>query len=372
MQTRLTLILLVMLLLVSSTTSVFAGDGSSKADQYAQIAEDAYWAGDLDTSIINYAQAHTLDPDNEDYLLAFVQNLIYGSYEGRIYAYRAETALTTAEAFVNEHPTSAKGQAAYALALTANQTNTQEAISAANQAIELMPEFAEAYAYLSYAYRVDNHWQQAQESAQTAVNLDNKSIEAHRALALSLAFTGEWALAIDEYRIAISLHPMLDMLYFELAPYYIVQEDYESAQTVYNTIIEYNPANAKAWTRKCETFFRQQDDVQALDACMQALTLEPDSPEALSMTGQVNYAVRNYEAAIDYFADCVTAMNEQAMPVSSQLEACYYLQGLAWYFLDNCTEADALFTFALENLDLSKHGQEIIVEGQNLCEANNG
>lgn len=369
MPVRFILILLTMLLLISSPISTFAGDGSSKANQYAKIAEDAYWAGDLDTSITNYAQAHTLASDNEDYLLAYVRNLVYGSYEGRAYAHRAETALTVAEAFANEYPDSVKGQSAYVLALTSND-KSQLAIAIGIRAIELAPEFAETYAYLSLAYQLDNRWQQAQENAQMAVNLDAKSIDAHRALALSLAVTGEWALAIEEYRVAISLHPMLDALYFELAPYYIAQEDYESAQTVYNTVIEYHPENAKAWTRKCETFFRQRDDNQAIEACQEALRLEPESPDVLKMIGMVSYTMRDYEAAIGYFEDCITTMNNQAIPVADQYEECYYLQGLALQIRDNCDQAISLFAFALDNLNLTERGKIATLQGIDNCVEN--
>lgn len=345
-----------------------AGGDGSKAKQYAELAEQAYWSGDLDTSISNYAQAHTLAPDNEDYLLAYVRTLIYGSYEAQTDGYRIETALAVAHDFVEKYPTSAHGQAAYALALISND-QSNEAITAANQAIVIEPEFAEGHAYLAMAYRHDNHWSQAQASAQTAVNLDDKSIDAHRALALSLALTGEWDMAIDEYLVAIRLHPMLDILYFEIAPYYIVQEDFASAETVYNTVIENNPANAKAWTRKCELFFRQQDDEQALQACSEALKIAPEWPEALQMAGMVYYTIHNYETAVDYFDRCITAMNDQDYPASEHLEHCYYLQGMAWYFLNDCDKADELFDFALLNMNLTQDGEKIVRDGQAACEA---
>lgn len=364
MKSRLLMFLILILLLVSSSTSVLAGDGASKAEQYAQLAETAYWAGDLDTSITNYAQAHTLAPDNEDHLFEYVRNLVYGSYAGREYRFRAETALTVAQSFAVEHPDNAKGQAAYALALV---ENGEDAIVTANRAVELAPELAEAYAYLSIANRAENQWQSSQENAQTAVNLNDKSVDAHRALALSLAFTGEWALAIDEYRLAIGLHPMLDTLYFELGPYYVIQEDFESAHTVYNTVIEYNPENAKAWTRKCETFFRQRDDKQALEACGEALKLAPKSPDVLKLTGVVNYTVRDYETALEYFEQCVTAMNEQSIPLNEQLEECYYFQGLAYYYLEQCHKAEPIFAFVLDNLELTERGRENTLAGLDLC-----
>ncbi len=366
---KLRTILLILALIATSLpiAKAFAGDDGTKAKQYADLAEEAYWSGDLDTSISNYAQAHTLDPDNEDYLFAYVRNLIYGSYASRANVYRAETALVVSQDFVEQHPTSAQGQAAYALALVDNDQSS-EAITAAKQAIELEPEFAEAHAYLSLAYRGDSNWLRAQESAQTAVNLDDKSIDAHRALALSLAFTGEWSMAVDEYRIAIRLHPMLDVLYFEIAPYYMVQEDYASAETVYNTIIENNPTNAKAWARKCELFFRSQSDDEALEACQEALRLEPDFPEALRSIGMVYFTMRDYETAIDYFDQCITAMNDQGFPASKHLEQCYYLQGLAWQFLDDCATAEELFNFALTNINLTENGKQIIQDGQALCD----
>ena len=331
----------------------------------AEEAEKAYLEGDLDESIQLYAQASALEPTNVPIHFEYVRNLIYGSYAGRGFVFRAEIALTVGEAIVQAKPNDPMARAAYALALIEND-RADEGAAEALRATELAPDWAEAHAYLSLAYRAQNRWQLAQTEAQRAVDLNPNSVDSRRSLALSLAFTGQWQVAITQYEQAISIHPRLDALYFELAPYYIVQENYDGAIQAYDRVLANNPRNVKAWTRKCETYFRQRDDNNAQEACEQAIELDPTFPEAHRQLGQVRYTRRNYEGAIESFQTCIALMNNQGWNIRDHLEQCYYLQGLAYQLLDNCTAAAPLFEDAFK-IDMSERGQEITLIGIDLC-----
>jgi tetratricopeptide (TPR) repeat protein len=333
----------------------------------AQQAEDAYWKGDLDTSIELYRKAAALEPDNVGIQFEYIRNLIYGSYVGRGYFFRAEIAVNVAADLVKRHENDPMARAGYALALIENG-RADEGAAEALRAVELNPGWAEAHAYLSLAYRAQNRWRLAQEQAQDAVDLNPMSVDARRAFALSLAFTGQWAVAISQYEQAIQIHPRLDALYFELAPYYIVQENYDAAIQAYDRVLANNPRNVKAWTRKCETYFRQRDDANAQEACEQAIELDPTFPEAHRQLGQVRYTRRNYEGAVESFETCIALMDAQGWPMSERLEQCYYLHGLAWFLLGNCTNAASLFEQAFL-VDLTERGRQITLEGIDLCVA---
>lgn len=336
----------------------------------AQLAQDAYWAGDLDKSIELYAQAAELEPNNMDIQFEYVRNLIYGSYAGRRYVNRSRTALEVAEQAIELAPTDARAQAAYALALIEND-RPDEAALAALTASELAPGWAEARAYLSLAYYGQGRFQSAQEQAALAIQIDPNSIDSRRSMALAIAFVGDFNGAIRQYEQAISIHPRLDALYFELAPYYIILDNYEAAIQAYDRILANDPRNVKAWTRKCETFFRQRDDAAAQESCEQAIDLDDEFPEAHRQLGMVRYTRRNYEGAIESFETCISWMDAQGWAFEDREIECYYLHGLAYYLLDDCTEAWPLLQEALL-LNPADNIRSSIMQGINACVATDG
>ena len=333
----------------------------------AQLAQDAYWDGDLDTSIYYYAQAAELEPTNTLIQYEYVRVLIYGSYKGRGSTYLARDALTVAERTIRLAPSDPYAQAAYALALIENG-RSDEAAAAALNATESAANWAEAYAYLSLAYYNQNRYRSAQEQAQRAVALNPNSVDARRALALAMAFTGNYDISIQQYESAISIHPRLDVLYFELAPYYIILDNYEAAIQAYDRILASDPRNVKAWTRKCETFFRQRDDASAQESCEQAIELDDTFPEAHRQLGMVRYTRRNYEGSIESFQECIDLMEAQGWLMEDRLVECYYLHGLAFYRLDRCEEAMPLLRDALRT-DNTDRSRELALEGMQLCAA---
>ncbi|NDJ85306.1 MAG: tetratricopeptide repeat protein, partial [Chloroflexi bacterium] len=331
----------------------------------AQLAQDAYWEGDLEASISYYSQASDLEPENTSLQFEYIRVLAYGSYQGRGFEFRAEEALDVAIRTVELAPRDAYAQAGYALALIVND-RSDEAAAAALNATELAPNWAEARAYLSMAYYDQDRYNSAQEQAQQAVNLDPTSVDARRALALAMAFTGDYDVAIRQYEAAVAIHPNLDVLYFELAVYYVILDNYDAAIQSLDRILAHDSRNVKAWTRKCEYFFRQRDDPQAQEACEQAVELDNTFPEAHKQLGMVRYTRRNYEGAIESFATCIQLMEAQGIERERRLVECYYLHGLAYYLLDRCDQAMPLFEEALL-IDSSEVIRNLTLEGMQLC-----
>lgn len=333
--------------------------------ELAKLAEEAYWDGRLTDSIALYAQAAALEPDDMGLQFEYVRNLIYASYEGRGFTFRAREALNVAEAAVERAPNDARAQAAYAFALV-SEGRGDEAVSAALNAVELAPEWAEAHAYLSLAYQQQLRWQAAQQEGQRAVALNPLSVDARRALALSLTYTGDFDIAIQQYEQAIQVHPKLDALYFEVAIYYIGQENYDAAILAYDRVLQNNRRNVKAWTRKCEAFFRQREDAKARESCEQAVELDSSFPDAHKQLGMVRYTSRNFEGAVESFDTCIALMEAQNWAMDDRLVECYYINGLANYYLADCAKAMPLFNEALL-VNTTELSREFTYTGMNLC-----
>lgn len=331
----------------------------------AQLGERAYLAGDIERAIYHYGEAVRLRPTDIDLLFEYGRMLIYRSYAGRTYRYRAEEALKVAEQAVELAPDNGRAQALLCLALLENG-RPEEAIAVGLRAEQLDPTSAEARAYLSMAYRGAGRPNQAFQKADEAVQLDPNSLDARRALALGLAFVGRFDAAIQQYEQAIQLHPRFDALYFELAVYYKAQENYDAAIAAYDQVLAMEPDNVKAYTRKCETYFTMREDALAQEACEQAIQLDPTYPEAHRQLGMVRYTRRNYEGAIESFEECARLQEEQGVPLPEREIECYYLRGLAWALLARCDQAWPVLQNALL-MNPSEQTKSHINEGLMLC-----
>lgn len=338
---------------------------TQSAKTWADRAQESFQNGDLEEAVDYYSQAAALEPDNLPVQFEYVRSLIYRSFAGRTFAFLQEVALDVAEDVIERHPDDPHALALYTLALIENG-RSEEAIATGIRAVEEDPTWAEAHAYLGMAYRAQGRWQLAIETGERAVQLDDGSVDAKRALALSLSFVGAFDEAIAVYNEAIRTAPNLDVLYFELAPYYLVSENYDAAIAAYDQILANDPSNVKAYTRKCETYFRQRDDARAQESCEQALALDDSFPEAWRQLGMVRYTRRNYEGAIEAFELCANIQDARNFALDEREIECWYLRGLAHYLLDRCDLAVPLLQ---ETLSMSPNEtvERLTFEGLSFC-----
>jgi tetratricopeptide (TPR) repeat protein len=334
----------------------------------ARLGERAYLVGDIERAIEHYGRAAEMAPNNIDILFEYGRMLIYRSYAGRSYAFRAGQALEVAQKAVEVDQDNPRAQALLCYALLEND-RAEEAIGAGLRAEQLAPDYAEARAYLSMAYRGAGRPNQAFQKADEAVQLDPNSLDARRALAISLAYVGEFDAAVQQYERAIQIHPRFDALYFELALYYKAQNNYDAAIAAYDQVLSMEPENVKAYTRKCETYFTMREDALAQESCEQAIQLDPTYAEAHRQLGMVRYTRRNYEGAIESFDECARLQEEQGIPLPDREIECYYIRGLAHSLLARCDEAWPILQDALQ-MNPNETIKGLINQGLMLCVEN--
>ncbi|MBI5957541.1 MAG: tetratricopeptide repeat protein [Chloroflexi bacterium] len=331
----------------------------------AKLGERAFLVGNVEESVDYYGQSAQLAPNNIDILFEYGRVLIYRSYAGRNYYFRAEEALELAEQAVQLAPDNPRAQALLCISLLENG-RAEEAISAGLRAVQLAPNYAEAHAYLSLAYRGAERPNQAFTEAEQAVQLNPDSLDARRAMALSLAFVGNFDAAIQQYERAIQIHPQFDALYFELALYYKAKFNYEAAIMAYDKVLSMEPDNVKAYTRKCETYFTMREDSLAQEACEQAIQLDPTYPEAHRQLGMVQYVRRNYEGAIESLKECADLQIAQEVPLPDREIECWYIRGLAFTLLAQCDDAWPILQEALQ-MSPAENIKGFISEGLMSC-----
>src|SRR5262245_29992045 len=180
--------------------------------------------------------------------------------------------------------------------------NIQEGAKFFEQAIEIDPNYAAAYAGLADCYSMlvnysvlpgSEAFPKAKDAAEKALALDENLAEAHAARAfIYFLWEWNWAEAGREYRRAIQLDP-----------------DYSSARQWYSSLL--------AATRQTE---------EALEQAKEARKLDPFSPIIASHPAWINYLSRNAEGAIRE-ARGALKLDQNFFPARRYLALGYDLQG---------------------------------------------
>jgi tetratricopeptide (TPR) repeat protein len=219
-------------------------------------------------------------------------------------------------------------------ALAANSlvwSDPTSAIPYAITGIELGQPYAPLNGALAIAYTNIGRYQEALQRGDLAIRQDPMDASVRRAYSFPLIFSGRWNEAAEQLEQAIAINPNLSAPYFELASLYRRLNNEEMAIAIFDRLIEIDPTNAKAYLRKCETYAAVGLFQEAEPFCQQALALDPQYAEAYRMQGQLRYSRRNYEGSIESFNTCIS--------LGSSAVECYYIRGLAHYYLNQCDDA---------------------------------
>lgn len=291
----------------------------------AQGAEQ-YARGNLIEAAGLLERAVAQQPDNVSYLYE------YGKLLNELD--RSDAAVPLADRIIGLAPDDPRGYALKANALM--WTDPSTAIPVAVNGLEADPTFAPLHSALAIAYTNIGRYQEGIVRAQTAVELEPMDPSAHRAYSYTLIYVGRREEAIAQLEQAIDVNPYLTSIYFELAGQYRTPEidRPEMAVAIYYKILELEPDSAKAYLRLCETYSAEGEFQQAQEFCEQAIEIDPNFALAYRELGRMQYNRRNYEDAIVSFETCV----DLGATPDNAIE-CWYLRGLALYYLDNCDEA---------------------------------
>ncbi len=320
------------------------------ASWWASRGYELFLAGDLEDAAAAFAQAVEQQPANVDYLYEYGRLLIEINKPGY-----PQQAAELGDAAIQAAPNDPRGYALKAKALVW-QGEAAAAVPVALTGLELNPNYAPLHAVLARAYTTIGRYQQGISFGESAVELDPMDVDARRAYAYSLIWVGRREEAINELEDAVVINPNLTAPYFELAAQYIAQDEYERAVATYERVLSLEPFNTRALLRLCETFSRVGQDGQAQGYCEDALNLDPNYAEAYRQLGMVQYRRRNYEGAIENFNRCVNLG-------SSEIQ-CYYLRGLAHYYLGQCDDAWTTLQEALARIQELPVKEPILSETQ--------
>ncbi len=353
------------------------GQGPAPTAFASTIAEEGYklfLAGNVAGAADKFRQAVAQQPNNIDYLYQYgrmsIENLDY------------TTAIAAGDQAMNANPRDPRGYALKARALDLDD-QPEAAIPIGQQGLQIDPNFAPLYSALSGAYGSIDRYDQALDFAEQAVGLDPLDAEAHRVYAFALIWVGRRDEAISQLEDAISINPNLTAPYFELAGQYLGDSKFEEVVATYEKVLTIHPGDAKANLRLCQVYIQIGQDNRAQGYCEDSMAADPEYAGAMATMGWVMYRRRNYEGAIEQFQTCSTHLQQTSVGAkpetmirltdgttvsSDQIDEntirCWYMRGLAHYYLGQCDQSWTLLNESLPLAQLLPSYAATTIDGQ--------
>ncbi len=331
---------------LAPTPTPFASDLATEGAQLFQ-------AGKVEAAAELFGRALQQQPDNLNYLYEYGKLIIELD--------RADTLLDPVNPYYNNqsivdraielNPQDPRGYALKAKALVWEGEAT-EAIPVGVAGLEQDSSFAPLLAVLARAYTSIGRYQQGLDYGQEAIDADPMDVDAHRSYAYSLIWVGARQEAIAQLEDAIAINPNLTAPYFELAGQYLAADMNELAIATYDRILSLDPNDPKAYLRMCESYFKVGQSDRAEGYCADALTADDTYAPAWRQVGMARYNRRNYEGAIEAFEACVANGSEEIQ--------CWYLRGLAHYYLGECDDAWGILNESLTMLGATTDDNPVV------------
>ena len=309
------------------------------ASTLATQGAEAFLGGDVQAAAELFEQAHAQQPSSLDYAYEYGKMLVELNRAEEVLEPRPTLRnMSLADWAIDLNPADPRGYALKTKALVWVGSSA-EAIPIGVSGLEQNANFAPLHAALGRAYTAIGRYQQGLLHGERAVELDPMDIDARRSYAYSLIWVGARAEAIAQLEDAVSINPNLTASYFELAAQYLASDQDVLAIATYERILSLEPRNERAYLRLCESYNKVGQNDRAQGYCEDALNINPEYAPAWKRVGMARYTRRNYEGAIQAFNNCVDYG-------STDIE-CWYLRGLAHYYLGECDQAWTILTESL-------------------------
>ena len=222
----------------------------------------------------------------------------------------------------------------------AEQGDYGQAITYYDQAIELDPDYADAYFYQGLAYSNLGDHKQAIADYTKAIELDPNYAKAYNNRGVAYYYQGDYEQAIADYSKAIELDPDYAEAYNNRGVAHRKLGNYEQGIADYNKAIELDPNYVEAYASRGYAYYGLSDYEQAIADYTNAIELDPHYVEAYTSRGYAYYGLSDYEQAI---ADYTNAIELDPHYVEA-----YTSRGYAYYGLSDYEQAIADYTNAIE------------------------
>ena len=225
------------------------------------------------------------------------------------------------------------------------------AIEAYSHAIDLNPDFADAYNNRGIAYADTGDFAAAVADYNTAIDLDPEEALPYNNRGVAYRNTGDFDAAIADFNKAMDLDPEKALPYNNRGVAYRDMGDFDAAIADYNTAIDLDPEEAGVYNNRGIAYRNTGDFDAAIADFNKAIDLDPEKAQVYYNRGNTYTNTGDFDAAIADFNKAIALNPENA--------GAYCYLGEAWLHLREWQKAKADLTTAKDM------GFDIIASFQN-------
>lgn len=226
-----------------------------------------------------------------------------------------------------------------ALALQ-NSGELQAVIDAYQRALEVKPDFHEAWYNLGIIYQHKGEYDPAIHAFLKALEIRPDDYGVWNNLGVAYHHKEEYDLAIESYQTALEIKPDYHEAWFNLGIAHRNKWQYDQAIQAYQTALGIKPDYYEAWYNLGVAHRHKGDFGLAIDAYQKALQIKPDSDEAWYMIGVAYDDQEEYDEAIGAF--------QTALALRPDNDGVWNNLGVAYQHKEEYDEAIRAFKKALE------------------------
>ncbi|PSB04588.1 tetratricopeptide repeat-containing S1 family peptidase [Merismopedia glauca] len=219
-----------------------------------------------------------------------------------------------------------------------NLGNYQQAISDYARAIALNPQDPDAYYNRGNAYDDLGEYQKAISDYDRAITLNPQDLEAYNNRGIAYRKLGDYQKAISDYNRAIALNPRSPNPYYNRGIAYTNVGEYQKAISDYDLAIALNPKSSNAYYNRGIAYGNLGEYQKAISDYDRAIALNPKSSNTYDNRGSAYGNLGEYQKALADF--------NQAIALNPKSANAYYNRGLVYRKLGNYQKAIADFTEA--------------------------
>jgi TolB-like protein/DNA-binding winged helix-turn-helix (wHTH) protein/Tfp pilus assembly protein PilF len=217
-----------------------------------------------------------------------------------------------------------------------SQSGLSAAINHFQKAIELEPQYAQAYAGIADAYIMMANWgfmpategyPKAEVAARKALELDDQLAEAHTSLAYAtFLYDWDWAGAEKRFRRAIELNPNYATAHHFYSVYLMASGRHAEAQVEIKRARELDPLSIIINSVVGWIYYEGRQYPQAIQECEKAFEMDPNYVPALLDLGSVYLRTGEYDKAIAQFERAKNVAEHKGVALSHLAQA-YAMSG---------------------------------------------
>lgn len=311
------------------------------ANSFAYEGETAFAAGKLNDSLIAFQEATQLEPNNPEIWAELSRVQVYSATLLTTDAQRKQRlldAMASADKAVEVGPEYSNAYAAQALAYDwfSNPVYSGEdrerylldAKTAAQNALRFDSQNALAMAYMAEINMDQARYQDAINFAEQAVATDESLMDVHRVMGYVLESLGNgYAEAIEQYKKAAEITPNLTFLYISIGVNYRQLQQYDLALEWFAKAVKINEQNKIndpiPYLAIANTYSRMGQFFAASFNAYAAMEFTPSDPDVYGQLGVIYFKARNYESAIEVLK-CATVgcTGEESCKIRNQSDIC--------------------------------------------------